>query len=175
MESKSPRIVSTSELMPGVNSFGCIDHGPIVPDNFKCFFGTQRKIQFLTGEAQFCMKVAEMGLLWPGRTHRQQDSKKWSLIINNDACLPFCWLFILYFYCLLTGCFCPLKRSDWTLRTSWARPRSQLKQCPLSTIQNNIFTVCGGQVLANPAPLLFKQKLFDAIPNPSKIRRVQKV
>jgi hypothetical protein len=107
------------------------------------------------------MKVAETDLLWPGpntpTTFVSEDSKKRSLIINNDVCLPFCGLFIIYLYCLLTGCFCLLKRSDWTLRTSLARPRSQLKHCPLSTIQNNIFT----------APLTLKPQLFYAIPNPN--------
>ncbi len=101
-------------------------------------------------------------MAWPDTptTFVLKNRKKWSLIINNDACLLVCGLFIIYLYCLLTGCFCLLKRSDWTLRTSWARPRSQLKHCPLSTIQNNIFTVCGGRVLANPAPLTLNPQLF---------------
>ncbi len=145
--------IDSVKSMPGVLSSGCIDHGPIVSNNFKCFLVLTENCYFLRNFIIFnrrSLVLHESGrnwpILWPGpntpTTFVSEDSKKWSLIINNDVCLPFCGLFIIYLYCLLTGCFCLLKRSDWTLRTSWARPRSQLKQCPLSTIQKYLLKVC---------------------------------
>ncbi len=106
-----------------------------------------------------------------------EDSMKWSLIINNDACLPFCGLFLIYNICTVylqvafalwrgvTGIF-GLPGRDRVV--SWNIVHSQ-------QFKITFLTVRGGRVLANPAPLTLDPQLFYAIPNSSKIRWFQKM